>query len=175
MWKRYPFRLCFISNSKTSMLKLPHECGPTISDHTKKYCRNKRSMITLEAWTPVIINSQCSSIKWIEHSTKYVLPRIQVYLYLCIKEICQLVKNRKWIPVTAEESFPGFFLITTDKAPFFNSTARKWGLCVSRQSPFFLSLKPRRNNYSPQIWLENFERRWKYKTSLTVKAFEREI
>ena len=35
-------------------------------------------MITPEAWTPVIINSQCSSIKWIERSTKYVLPRIQV-------------------------------------------------------------------------------------------------
>ena len=39
-------------------------------------------MITPEAWTPVIINSQCSSIKWIERSTEYVLPRIQVYIYL---------------------------------------------------------------------------------------------
>ena len=29
--------------------KLPDECGPTISDHTKQYCRNKRSMITPEA------------------------------------------------------------------------------------------------------------------------------
>ena len=35
-------------------------------------------MITPEAWTPVIINSQCSSIKWIERSTKYVLARTQV-------------------------------------------------------------------------------------------------
>ena len=26
-----------------------------ISDHTKHHCRNKRSMITPEAWTPVII------------------------------------------------------------------------------------------------------------------------
>ena len=25
------------------------ECGPTISDHTKQHCRNKRSMITPEA------------------------------------------------------------------------------------------------------------------------------
>ena len=50
------------------------------SDHTKQHCRNKRSMITPEAWTPVIINSQCSSIKWIERSTKYVLPRIKVFL-----------------------------------------------------------------------------------------------
>ena len=37
--------------------KLPDECDPTISDHTKQHCRNKRSMITPEAWTPVIINS----------------------------------------------------------------------------------------------------------------------
>ena len=41
-------------------------------DHTKQHCRNtERSMINPEAWTPVIINSQCSSIKWIERSTKY--------------------------------------------------------------------------------------------------------
>ena len=30
-------------------LELPDECGPTISDHTKQHCRNKRSMITSEA------------------------------------------------------------------------------------------------------------------------------
>ena len=28
-----------------------------ISDHMKQHCRNKRSMITPEAWTPVIINT----------------------------------------------------------------------------------------------------------------------
>ena len=67
-------------NFNGQSLKLPDECGPTISDHTKQHCRNKRSMITPEAWTPVIINSQCSSIKWIERSTKYVLPRIQVFI-----------------------------------------------------------------------------------------------
>ena len=39
---------------------------------------------TPEAWTPVIINSQCSSIKWIERSTEYVLPRIQVCMYVCM-------------------------------------------------------------------------------------------
>ena len=65
-------------------LKLPYECGPSISNHTKQHCRNKRSMITPEAWTPVSINSQCSSIKWIERSTKYVLPRIQVCMYVCM-------------------------------------------------------------------------------------------
>ena len=37
-------------------MKLPDECGPTIWDHTKQHCRNKTSMITPEAWTPVIIN-----------------------------------------------------------------------------------------------------------------------
>ena len=36
-------------------------------------------MITPEAWIPVIINSQCSSIIWIERSTKYVLLGIHVY------------------------------------------------------------------------------------------------
>ena len=42
-------------------------------------------MITPEAWTPVIIDSQCSSIKWIERFTKYVLPRIQVtHKKLCL-------------------------------------------------------------------------------------------
>ena len=43
-------------------------------------------MITPEAWTPVIINSQCSSIKWIERSTEYVLPRVQVYIYIYLSE-----------------------------------------------------------------------------------------
>ena len=57
---------------------------PYISDKKnfgpyEKHCCNKRSMITPEAWTPVIINSQCSSIKWIERSTKYVLPRVKVF------------------------------------------------------------------------------------------------
>ena len=32
-----------------SLLKLPDECGPSISEHTKQHCRNKRSMITPEA------------------------------------------------------------------------------------------------------------------------------
>ena len=35
-------------------LELPDECGPTISEHTKRHFHNKRSMITPEAWTPVI-------------------------------------------------------------------------------------------------------------------------
>ena len=57
------------------------------------YRRNKRSMITPEAWTPVIINSQCSSIKWIERSTEYVLPRIQVctiYIYIYIHQLVKI-------------------------------------------------------------------------------------
>ena len=36
-------------------LKLPDECGPTISDQAKQHCRNKRSMITPETWTPVLL------------------------------------------------------------------------------------------------------------------------
>ena len=69
---------------------------PAISDHKKQHCRNKRSMITPEAWTPVIINSQCSSIKWIERSTKYVLPRIQVCTYVPIyvrTYVCTYVRS----------------------------------------------------------------------------------
>ena len=58
--------------------------GPTISNHTKQHCRNKWSMITPEAWTPVTPNSQCSSTEWIEHSTKYVLPRIQIFIIITI-------------------------------------------------------------------------------------------
>ena len=82
----HPYILLPAFNFNGQSLKLPDECGPTISDHTKQHCRNKRSMITPEAWTHVIINSQCSSsIKWIERSTKYVLPKIRVsiiYLYI---------------------------------------------------------------------------------------------
>ena len=43
-------------NFNGQSLKLSDECGLTISDHTEQHCRNKRSMITPEAWTPVIIN-----------------------------------------------------------------------------------------------------------------------
>ena len=70
-------------NCRTT-LKLSDESGPTISDHTKQHYRNKRSMITPEARPPVIIDSQCSSINWFERSTEYVLPRIQVILYIYI-------------------------------------------------------------------------------------------
>ena len=51
-------------NFNRQSLKLPDGCGSTISDHTKQHCRNKQSMITPEAWTPVII--------------------IYVYMYVCI-------------------------------------------------------------------------------------------
>ena len=51
-------------NFNRQSLKLPDECGSTISDHTKQHRRNKQSMITPEAWTPVII--------------------IYVYMYVCI-------------------------------------------------------------------------------------------
>ena len=68
-------------NFNGQSLKLPDECGPiqfqTIRNRTVAI---KWSMITPEACTPVIINSQRSSIKWIERSTKYVLPRIQVWI-----------------------------------------------------------------------------------------------
>ena len=35
----------YIYNFNGQSLKLPDECGPTIWDHTKQHCRNKRSMI----------------------------------------------------------------------------------------------------------------------------------
>ena len=56
-------------------------------------------MITPEAWTPVIINSQCSSIKWIERSTRYVLPRIQVFIYIDMYKMTLTWMNerREWI------------------------------------------------------------------------------
>ena len=46
-------------NFKGQSLKLPDEYGPTISDHTKQHFCNKRSMITPEAWSPVIITISC--------------------------------------------------------------------------------------------------------------------
>ena len=45
--KKKTFLKAFNFNGQS--LKLPDECGPTISDHTKRHCRNKRSMITPEA------------------------------------------------------------------------------------------------------------------------------
>ena len=60
-------------------LTLPDECGLIISDRTKQHCRNKRWLLLKPEllWS----YSQCSSIKWIEHSaTKYILPRMWVYM-----------------------------------------------------------------------------------------------
>ena len=45
--KVYMHANTFNFNGQSS--KLADECGPTISDHTKQHCRNKRSMITPEA------------------------------------------------------------------------------------------------------------------------------
>ena len=36
-------------NLNGQSLKLPNESGPTVSDHTKQHCCNKRLMITPEA------------------------------------------------------------------------------------------------------------------------------
>ena len=55
-WKYKTIETRLILQSGIS-LKLPDECGPTISDQTKQRCRNKRSMITPETWTFVIINN----------------------------------------------------------------------------------------------------------------------
>ena len=41
-----------------------------VSDHTKQHCRNKQSMITPEAWTPVIINTKLYIYLW----TLQILP-----------------------------------------------------------------------------------------------------
>ena len=65
-------------NSLTGMdsenLTLRDDCGLIISDHTKQHCRNKRWLLL----KPELMCScsQYSSIKWIEHSTKYILPRM---------------------------------------------------------------------------------------------------
>ena len=42
---------------------LPDECGPTISDHTKHQCHNKRPMITPEDRTRVIINTIVNALQ----------------------------------------------------------------------------------------------------------------
>ena len=55
-WRVPTIILLPVFNFNGQLLKLPDECGPTISDHTKQHCHNKQSMITSEAWTPVIIN-----------------------------------------------------------------------------------------------------------------------
>ena len=64
-----------------------------IFSHYSPRFQRTRSVITPEAWTPVIINSQCSSNKWIGRSTKYVLPRIQVFIYIPIHLSCPFLKN----------------------------------------------------------------------------------
>ena len=45
----HPYISLLAFNFNGQSLKLLYECGPTISDHTKQHCRNKRSMITPEA------------------------------------------------------------------------------------------------------------------------------
>ena len=72
-------------NFNGQSLKLPDECGPTISDHTKQHCRNKRSMITPEAWIPVIINSQCLNKLSALRNTFY--PEYK-YVYVCLRMFC---------------------------------------------------------------------------------------
>ena len=40
--------------------------------------------IKIHMYIYIYVNSQCSSIKWIERSTECVLPRIQVFIYIYI-------------------------------------------------------------------------------------------
>ena len=62
-------------NFNGQSLKLPDEWGPTISDHTKQHCRNKWSMITPEAWTPVIINTY---ILWVVYLLLHTYMRTYI-------------------------------------------------------------------------------------------------
>ena len=46
----------YIYNFNGQSLKLPDECGPTIWDHTKQHCRNKRSMIISYIYICIFLN-----------------------------------------------------------------------------------------------------------------------
>ena len=64
-------------------LKLPHECGP---------CTIRNSSAAIKRWLlvkPELLwsYSWCTSIDWVERSTKYVLHRKKLYLYLCLVDI----------------------------------------------------------------------------------------
>ena len=39
------------------VLKLPDECGPIISDHTKQHCRNKRRLLLKPNSCEVIVSA----------------------------------------------------------------------------------------------------------------------
>ena len=70
-------------------LKLRDECGPTISDHTKQHCRNKWSMITPEAWTPVIIYIYILEVLWWPSRQSLVLLQrsFQELLSLTVRQV----------------------------------------------------------------------------------------
>ena len=68
-------------NFSSQSLKLSDECGPIISDHTKQHCRNKRWLLLKPERLWNQSHNQCSSIKWIERSTKYILHRIQAFTF----------------------------------------------------------------------------------------------
>ena len=60
---------------------------------------------------PVIINSQCYSIKWIEQSTKYVLPRIHVCMYIYILEVGSKLHFHPDKPVSWSLTLQGILMI----------------------------------------------------------------
>ena len=78
-------------NFNGQSLKLPDERGPTISDHTKQHCRNKRSVITPEAWTPVIINMYvCMYVEYL-FQLERLICQSHSHNFLSLKSIPDLV------------------------------------------------------------------------------------
>ena len=87
------------------------------SDHTKQHCRNKRSMITPEAWTPVIINIYIYIYIYTRfqkgfHIERYIDRYILLFSCTCARvhfsfAIVQLVKN---LGSTINFFFVGFFV-----------------------------------------------------------------
>ena len=66
----------YIYNFNGQSLKLPDECGPTIWDHTKQHCRNKRSMIISYIYICIFLNLhtvlRIQSRKKSQHLTNWI-------------------------------------------------------------------------------------------------------
>ena len=84
-------------------------------DHTKQHSHNKQSMIT-----PKALAGLWNLFKCIEHSTKYILPRIQVFVSFAIKKgtkesirvhtMCTFVLNFKAHLQSTDFNFDRLFL-----------------------------------------------------------------
>ena len=78
-----------------------------------------------------------------------------VCIYLCIKEICQLVK---WIPVTAEESCPWIFSYHNWQGTFFQFYSTKVRVMPEQAIPIFgLPKAPAKQLFSQDLVRELWE------------------